>query len=68
MEPQYSIATTHFQDSGNGRFLELEFTQDGAEVTARVPDEPNLAVYGYYTLLAMVDDIPSIGQMVRIGP
>jgi hypothetical protein len=63
-----SVATTHFQDSGNGRFLELEFTQDADQVTARVPADPNLSVYGYYILFAMVDDIPSVGQMVRIGP
>lgn len=63
-----SVATTHFMDSGNGRFLELEFTQQDDVVTATVPASANRAVYGYFILFAMVDDIPSVGRMVHIGP
>jgi hypothetical protein len=63
-----SVATTHFMDSGNGRFLELEFTQQDDVVTATVPSSANRAAYGYYILFAMVDDIPSVGRMVHIGP
>lgn len=55
-------------DSGNGRFLELEFTQVGDEITVLVPDDPVRAMYGYYNLFVMVDDIPSIGRVVRIVP
>lgn len=63
-----TIATTHFMDSGNGRYLELDFTQAGDEITATVPTDPLRAMYGYYNLFVMVDDIPSIGRVVRIVP
>jgi Domain of unknown function (DUF1929)/Carboxypeptidase regulatory-like domain len=63
-----TIATTHFMDSGNGRYLELEFTQAGDQITATVPADPLRSMYGYYTLFVMVDDIPSIGRVVRIVP
>jgi hypothetical protein len=63
-----SVATTHFMDSGNGRFLELEFTQRENVITATVPASANRSAYGYYILFTMVDDIPSVGRMVRIAP
>jgi hypothetical protein len=63
-----TIASTHFMDSGNGRFLELGFTQDGDRITASLPSEAARAVYGYYMLFVMVDDIPSVGRMVRVAP
>jgi hypothetical protein len=61
-----TIATTHFMDSGNGRYLELEFTQTGSQISARVPADPNRAVLGWYLLFVLVDDIPSEGRIVRI--
>jgi hypothetical protein len=63
-----AVASTHFMDSGNGRYLELAFDQAGRTITATVPSDPNHAVYGWYILIAMVDDIPSVGTMVPIGP
>lgn len=60
-------ARTHFMDSGNGRFLELTFTQQGDVVTVTVPAAAARAVPGYYMLFAMVDDIPSVGRIVRVG-
>lgn len=63
-----AVATTHFMDSGNARYLELEFNQTGKQITARVPSEPARAVLGYYMLVVLVDDIPSIARMVRIVP
>lgn len=63
-----AIASTHFMDSGNGRYLELAFTQQGSTITAQVPTDPVRAMYGWYILYAMVDDIPSNGTMVRIAP
>jgi hypothetical protein len=62
-----AIATTHFMDSGSGRYLDLTFTQSDATITATLPTDPNRAVFGWYILFAMVDDIPSNGVMVRIG-
>jgi MYXO-CTERM domain-containing protein len=61
-----TLATTHFMDSGNGRMLELEFTQSGDAVTATVPADAARAMLGYYTLFGMVDDIPSEGVIVRV--
>lgn len=64
-----TIARTHFQDSGNQRYLELPFTQAGARITATIPSDPARAVVGFYLLFALVDDIPSQGQIVQIiGP
>jgi hypothetical protein len=61
-------AVTHWVDGGPQRFLNLDFTQSGSDVQATVPNDPVRALSGYYILFAMVDDIPSIGRMVRIGP
>jgi hypothetical protein len=61
-----TIASTHFQDSGNGRFLDLSFTQVGNTIRAAVPVDPNRSVFGFYTLFAMVDDIPSKGMVVSV--
>ncbi len=61
-----TVATTHFMDSGNGRYLKLDFVQNGDQITATVPGDPVRSVFGYYLLFAMVDDIPSLGVVVRI--
>lgn len=61
-------AVTHWVDGGPQRYLSLAFTQSGAEVTANIPNDPVRALAGYYILFAMVDDIPSVGRMVRITP
>lgn len=57
---------THFMNSGNSRFLELEFTQKGNQITAKLPDNGLRLMPGWYMLFGMVDDIPSIAQMVKI--
>jgi hypothetical protein len=61
-----AIATTHFMDSGPGRYLDLDFQQAGDEVVARLPAEAARAVPGHYILVALVDDVPSEGVMVSI--
>ena len=61
-------AVTHWVDGGPQRSLALDFTQTGALVTATVPTDPARALAGYYILFAMVDDIPSVGRMVRVTP
>ena len=63
-----TAATTHFMDSGNSRFLDLEFTRIGRQIEARIPDDSVKAPLGYYILFAMVDDIPSIGRIIKIDP
>lgn len=62
-----AVATTHFMDSGPGRYLDLEFEQGGDEISARIPEEPARAVDGYYILFVLVDDIPSEGVVVRVA-
>lgn len=59
-------ASTHFMESGNARFLELDFTQSGDLVTVTVPSDPARAIRGWYLLFTMVDDIPSRGTILRV--
>lgn len=61
-------ATTHWVDGGPQRFIYLDFTQNGSEITATVPADAVKVLPGYYILYALVDDIPSVGQIVRITP
>lgn len=59
-------AVTHFMNSGNNRFLELDFIQTGNNINAIVPTDSLVAMPGFYMLFAMVDDIPSIAKIVKI--
>ena len=61
-------AVTHWVDGGPQRYLAIDFTQNGPLVTATVPSDPVRALAGYYILFALVDDIPSVGRIVRITP
>jgi len=61
-------ATTHWVDGGPQRYLSLDFTQNGSRVTATVPADPVQALPGYYILFALVDDVPSVGRIVRVTP
>ncbi len=58
--------TTHWVDGGIPRRLVLPVQQTGTTVTATVPDDPNVAILGHYMLFAMVDDIPSVANIVRV--
>lgn len=57
---------THFMNSGNSRFLELDFNQNGNQVTATLPNDSLRLIPGWYMLFGMVDDIPSTAQMIKI--
>ena len=59
---------THFMNSGNNRYLDLDFTQTGNSVTASLPTDSLQLMPGWYMLFGMVDDIPSVGKMVKIEP
>jgi hypothetical protein len=61
-------ATSHWVDGGPQRLLSLAFTQTGQEVQAAIPNDAARALAGYYILFAMVDDVPSVGKIVRITP
>ena len=60
-------ATTHWVDGGPQRYLSLDFTENGSEVVAWVPNDPVKAIPGWYLLTVLVDDIPSIARMVRVA-
>lgn len=59
-------AISHWMDGGVPRHLSLPFTQAGSKVTVQIPDNTVVALPGFYLLFAMVDDIPSEGQIVQI--
>jgi hypothetical protein len=61
-------ATTHWVDGGPQRYLALDFAQTGSVIEATVPNDPVLPLAGYYILFVLVDDIPSVGRIVRITP
>lgn len=59
---------THFMNSGNGRCLELEFSQNGNQVSVTLPNDSLKLMPGWYMLFGMVDDIPSVAQILQILP
>jgi len=61
-------AVTHYVDGGAGRLVRLPFrvASDGLQVT--VPDDPIRLPAAHYMLFLMVDDIPSVGRIVRVRP
>jgi hypothetical protein len=61
-------ATTHWADGGPQRFLSLDFVHNGADVVATLPSDPVKALAGYYIVFALVDDVPSVGRIVRVTP
>jgi len=62
-----TAAVTHFMNSGNNRYLELDFNQNRQQVNARIPSDSVKVPYGYYMLFAMVDDIPSAAQIIQVN-
>ena len=60
-------SVTHSMNTGNNRFLELDFIQSGNNViNAIIPTDSIAAMAGYYMLFAMVDDIPSVAEIIKI--
>jgi hypothetical protein len=59
-------ATTHFMESGNARCIEVPFTYQDGMIRATLSTDRNLLPIGYYELFVMVDDIPSVGRIVRV--
>ena len=57
---------THWVDAGVPRRLVLPVTQTGNSVRATLPTDSNVLPLGHYVLFAMVDDIPSVGRIVRV--
>ncbi len=61
-------SVTHFMNTGNNRYLELDYSQSGNQISATVPIDSLAALPGFYMLIAMVDDIPSVAEIVKIEP
>lgn len=59
---------THWVDGGPQRYLPLDFVQSGSDIRTTIPNDPVRFLAGWYILFALVDDIPSVGKMVRITP
>ena len=57
---------THFMNSGNNRFLELDFIQTGNRIAALLPADSLHLLPGWYMLFGIVDDIPSTAQIIQI--
>jgi hypothetical protein len=60
-----TASPTHWVDGGIPRRLVLPVNQSGTSATMYLPLDQNVLPLGYYMLFAMVDDIPSIAQIIR---
>lgn len=63
---QAQTLVTHMMNCGNNRFVELPFTQVGTQAVATLTTDALVLPDGFYLLTAMVDDIPSVSQIIRI--
>ena len=61
-----NAVVTHFMNSGTNRYLSVPFEQEGNHITATLPSDSVKLIPGYYMLFIMVDDIPSIGQILEV--
>ncbi len=61
-----NAVVTHFMNSGNNRYLSLDFTQNGNHLIASLPKDSVKMMPGFYMLMIMVDDIPSIGKIIQV--
>ena len=61
-------STTHWVDAGIPRRLVLPVSQVGTQASVTLPADPNLLPLGWYMLFGMVDDIPSVGRILRVDP
>ncbi len=61
-----NAVVTHFMNSGNNRYLSLDYTQNEGHLIALLPIDSVKLMPGYYMLMIMVDDIPSIGRIIQI--
>jgi len=60
-------SSTHSQNPDQ-RFIKLSFTQEGANLTAVLPNDSSILVPGYYMLFAINDSgVPSISKIVLVN-
>jgi hypothetical protein len=62
-----NAVNTHFMNSSNNRFIELEYEQNNGKVTSLLPSYSLILFDGFYMLFAMVDDIPSIAEIIVVN-
>lgn len=63
---QAQTLVTHMMNCGNNRFVDVPFTLSGDQATIELPTDALQLPDGFYTLVGMVDDIPSVAQIVRV--
>ena len=61
-----NAVVTHFMNSGNNRYLSLDYIQNEGHLTATLPIDSVKLIPGFYMLMIMVDDIPSEGKIIHI--
>ena len=61
-----TMAVTHWMDGGIPRLLRLPVTMTADTGRAVVPTDPLRAPPGWYIAFLMVDDVPSVGTIVRV--
>lgn len=61
-----NAVVTHFMNSGTNRYLSLPFEQIGNHISTMLPIDSVKLIPGYYMLFIMVDDIPSVGQILEV--
>ena len=59
-------ASTHWVDGGTQCYASLGFTQSGSRLDITIPNDAVSIVPGFYYLVALVDDIPSVARIVRV--
>ena len=60
-------SVTHFMNTGNNRFVHLNFNQSGNTILITLPNDSLIIPDGFYMLFAMVDDIPSVAKMISMS-
>lgn len=59
-------SVTHFMNTGNNRFVHLNYLQSGTTISASIPNDSLIFPDGFYMLFAMVDDIPGIAKIISV--
>lgn len=61
-----NAVVTHNMNCGNNRYFDLNFTQNGNSISATIPTDTLGAIDGYYMLIVMVEDIPSVASIIKV--
>ena len=59
-------SVTNFMNTGNNRFVHLNYLQSGTTISASIPNDSLIFPDGFYMLFAMVDDIPGIAKIISV--